>query len=52
MDHDQEVLQHENHVAQQQQMAQQAQAEHYQAAINDVQALRAIPKGCHLYHIR
>ncbi|KIM87861.1 hypothetical protein PILCRDRAFT_3586, partial [Piloderma croceum F 1598] len=49
MDHDQEVLQHENHITQQQQMTQQAQAEHYQAAINDIRTLWAIPKGCRPY---
>ena len=49
MDYDQEALQHENDVAQQQQMEHQAEAEQVQAAVNEIQALRAIPKGCRPY---
>jgi len=49
INHDQEVLRHENHIAQQQQMAQQAQLEQIQVAIHNHQALMDIPLGCRPY---
>ena len=49
MDHDREALQHQNDVAQQQQADQQAEAEHVQQAVQNNQALAAMPKGCRPY---
>ncbi len=47
---DMEALEHQNNVAQQQQMDQQAEAERAQEAINNNQALAALPKACRPYH--
>src|SRR6266436_3479754 len=50
MDHDQEDLEQQNNATQQQQMDQQAEVERIQVAINNNQALAAIPKACRPYH--
>ena len=49
IDYDREALQHQNDVAQQQQADQQAEAEHVQQAVQNNQALAAMPKGCRPY---
>ena len=45
-----EALEQQNNATQQQQMDQQAEVERIQVAINNNQALAAIPKACHRYH--
>jgi len=50
IDHNQDVNQHQIDVDQQQQILQQEEVEHIQRVMNDNQALRNIPKGCHPYH--
>ena len=44
-----EAEQHHAHIAEQQQILQQDAAEHLQVVINNNQALRNVPKGCHPY---